>query len=115
MTTRAKRNNNPGNIKYGTHAVIWGAVGKDDGGFAVFPNMRAGTIALVALLGGAAYGKLTLKDVISRYAPGNENDTEGYIRFVCRETGLAEDTVVGEHPAHLLKIAAAITLMEGWY
>lgn len=36
----------------------------------------------------------TVRDIISRWAPLNENDTEGYIDAVCQSTGFAPDQVL---------------------
>ena len=48
--SRSYRNNNPGNIKYGSFAVSYGATGMDDQGHAIFPSYAAGRAALEGLL-----------------------------------------------------------------
>ena len=35
---------------------------------------------------------LTLEQAIEIFAPGNENDTEGYLKFICDGLGMAPDT-----------------------
>lgn len=47
---RGIRNNNPGNIVYGTFARRMGATGEDSGGFAVFPTAQQGINAIGANL-----------------------------------------------------------------
>lgn len=49
MQARGIRNNNPGNIKYGSFARSMGANGKDSGGHAIFPSPEQGVAAIVAL------------------------------------------------------------------
>ncbi|MEK6397859.1 MAG: hypothetical protein V4734_07215, partial [Terriglobus sp.] len=44
------------------------------------------------LVGG--YMGATVRQVITRWAPPNENDTEKYIRDVCSFSGLTADTVL---------------------
>lgn len=56
--TRSYRNNNPGNIKYGSFAQSCGAIGKDDKGFAKFPDYLDGFNALKSLVRNAATGKM---------------------------------------------------------
>lgn len=89
--SRSLRNNNPGNLKYIGQA---GAVGKDPQGFAVFPDYAAGWRALLADI---AYKydvrKLTtVRAIIARYAPPNENDTRRYADVVARAVGVGVDT-----------------------
>ena len=83
--SRADRNNNPGNIKYGKFAVQHGATGSD-GTFAIFPDMATGSAAQQSLM--KSYGARTLRDLIGRWAPPSENDTEGYIADVSAKTGI---------------------------
>lgn len=90
--TRAWRNNNPGNIEYGSFAKSHGAVGTD-GRFAVFPSYEAGRKAKEALLfESKGYRGKTLRQAINRYAPPVENDTGAYVAAVARGAGVAPDT-----------------------
>lgn len=78
--TRSYRNNNPGNIKYTDYSVDdLGAIGKDDGGFAIFANYEDGFNAVCQLVEDAAMGRLfsykpdmTFLQFINVYA-GNPN------------------------------------------
>ncbi len=88
---RGIRNNNPGNIRYGNFAIQHGATGRDSAGFAIFPNMTSGKAALDSLLRGRGYlggGLDTISKIISKYAPGNENNTSAYISAVSKQTGI---------------------------
>lgn len=90
--TRAWRNNNPGNIEYGSFARSQGAVGSD-GRFAVFPSYEAGRQAKSNLLfESPSYRNKTIFQAISRYAPSFENDTGAYARAVANAAGVTVDT-----------------------
>jgi hypothetical protein len=85
--TRGLRNNNPGNIKEGPNSsTLW--VGEratdDDSIFEEFVTMEHGIRAATVLFRNyqKLYGLSTIAQLISRWAPGNENDTANYIRFV---------------------------------
>jgi len=88
---RGIRNNNPGNIRSGAFANGAGANGSD-GGFATFASMEQGIQAAVTLLKSyAARGYDTIKSIISRWAPGNENNTAAYIADVVKKLGISAD------------------------
>lgn len=91
--SRAWRNNNPGNIEYGSFARAHGAVGSD-GRFAVFPSYEAGRAAKEALLFDSAnYRNLTISEAINRYAPPSDNNnTQAYIASVTRAIGVDAST-----------------------
>lgn len=67
--TRADRNRNPGNIKYGKFAQKYGAR-KDKDGFAIFPNINAGLQAMKDLLSSKSYKDMSVKDAISKWTAG---------------------------------------------
>jgi hypothetical protein len=99
--TRSYRNNNPGNIKYGDFARSCGATGKDDKGFAKFPEYLDGFNALKALITNAANGKssiykptMTLEQFFSKYAPSSDNNPAAYARVVARKLGVDYKTFV---------------------
>ena len=102
--TRAKRNNNPGNLNYGPFARLHGATHGDDKGYAVFSSVDAGFAALRALLGTAAYRGHSLSDVIRRYCPPagdprGENDTADYIAHVAMWTGIKPGESIDKYVA----------------
>ncbi|MGX6999914.1 hypothetical protein [Caballeronia sp. KNU42] len=89
---RGIRNNNPGNIRAGSFANHAGATGDDGGGFATFASMQEGTQAAIRLLQSyAARGYDTVKTIISRWAPGSENNTAAYIADVAKKLGVSAD------------------------
>jgi len=76
-TSRGWRNNNPGNMEYGSFAKSHGAIGSD-GRFAIFPDVETGLRAMRALLKSSKYRNLTPKQALYRYAPPGENDVQAY-------------------------------------
>jgi hypothetical protein len=103
------RNNNPGNIRPSTPP--WqGAIGVN-GGFVVFDRMENGIRALARQLIAyyEHYSINTVHDAISRWAPGNENNTQGYIDFVCSVLECGENDVFDFHdPSFLFWMVTAI-------
>lgn len=65
--SRAYRNRNPGNIKYGSFARGHGAIGQDSGGFAIFPNDAAGERAHRALWNRHDYSDVPIGHALSRW------------------------------------------------
>ena len=84
---RGIRNKNPGNIKLGTD---WDGLASEqsDPVFCVFKESVWGIRALmrILLVYRFHHKKNTTEDIIARWAPPNENDTNAYIKFVCKET-----------------------------
>ena len=82
---RPVRNNNPGNLEFGSFARSHGAVGSD-GRYAVFPTVQSGYRAKIALLKLPRYQVLSIADAFERYAPRSENpnyqrDLQAYTGF----------------------------------
>ena len=100
---RGIRNNNPGNIDFNPRNDWQGQLGLELGvtkpRFARFDSPENGIRALAKLLinyrgkdgmpGIGAPGIDTVRETISRWAPGSENDTESYIKAVARAVGVA--------------------------
>ena len=112
--SRNWRNNNPGNIEYGSYARSMGAVGTD-GRFAVFPSYEAGRTAKEKLIfEGAGYRGLSLSQAINRYAPPVENDTQAYQRTVLQSVGGVDKTMADYSDYERSRILAAMERMEGF-
>lgn len=93
--TRGIRNNNPGNIRWDGVTNWKGQSGADDAGFIQFDAPEFGIRAMTRVL--QSYqrrGVVTLGDIVSTWAPTNENNTEAYIRSVEKRTGWARDQVM---------------------
>lgn len=83
--SRGYRNRNPGNIDFQPANRWQGQTGKEEGGrFATFDSHENGIRALAALLTTYQdrHGLRTIAGIVSRWAPGNENNTEAYISHV---------------------------------
>ena len=116
MKTLGERNNNPLNIRKvpGTHwkGELPSIQGGDGGGsFVRFSSIEFGLRAAFVLLRtySAKYHANCIRDIISRWAPPSENDTEAYIRSVCTLTGFGgqERLTEAQWPA-LVKAMALI-------
>lgn len=96
--SRPNRNNNPGDIQYGSFAKMNGADRIEEGvehpRFAHFPTPEVGFAALHALLSGPTYSGLTIEDAIDRYAPPSENQTSSYVDYVCHQCGCQKTDLV---------------------
>lgn len=85
------RNNNPGNLR--DSGTTWEGKTGANGGFVVFDDVGWGIRAFATnfYTSITRYGTDTLRKYINRYAPPNENDTEGYIQYVSNKTGIQPD------------------------
>ncbi|MBO7068801.1 MAG: hypothetical protein J6W52_09030 [Bacteroidaceae bacterium] len=116
--TRGIRNCNPLNIR--RSKVKWQGlcVLQEDKEFCQFESMEYGWRAAFVLLCRTYYGKYglkTIRDIVSRWAPANENNTPAYIRHVSDYTGIAPDRVLGtpqEQPTQWLLIGYAMSVVE---
>lgn len=112
--TRNWRNNNPGNLEYGTYAISMGAIGTD-GRFAVFPNYATGKAAKEKLIfEGSGYRGLTLTQMINRYAPPSENNTSLYQSIVMAAVGGINKLMSQYTATERNRILAAMEKVEGF-
>ncbi|WP_110951387.1 structural protein P5 [Pseudomonas bohemica] len=119
--TRGVRNNNPGNIDYNPRNQWQGQLAPDpaiEKRFARFDTAENGIRALAKLLlayrgkdgmpGVGGPGIDTVREVISRWAPGGENDTESYIKAVAAGVGVQPN-----QPIDLRNFRTLIALTTG--
>jgi hypothetical protein len=113
MIPRGIRNNNPGNIKK-SKTKWFGKIEGDDAVFETFDTMEHGIRALLAIL--RTYiekHKLhTIEEIIKRFAPSSENNTEAYVRAVCRDSGFDRDTILFFDREDMLPLTIAIIKHE---
>ncbi|HQS69801.1 MAG TPA: hypothetical protein PLM58_09230 [Novosphingobium sp.] len=111
--TRADRNNNPGNIEDGPFARRQPGYVGGDGRFAKFASPDHGFGAMEKLLGGyMKQGRNTLSGIISKWAPGHENNVGAYVGHVSKLTGLSPNQRLSAE--HIPLIARAMAKHEGY-
>ncbi|MBD2802119.1 structural protein [Xenorhabdus sp. M] len=108
------RNHNPGNIRHGDK---WQGLRdtQTDKDFCQFIAPEWGIRAMLKILRNyeRKYDYNTIRQMISRWAPPNENDTEGYIAYVCGKVGIPSSAVIDvDNEPTMLKLVKAIIYME---
>lgn len=115
---RGARNNNPGNIEFGSFSKARGAVGSD-GRFAKFKSPSQGIQAMGDLLGiyQSQHGLSTIAQMIDRWAPPTENDTGAYAARVARAVGVSVSDPIDlrNEPDKFAKMVAAMIEHENGY
>ena len=86
--SRSQRNNNPGNLKMGRFARLFGASAMDEEHHAIFPSVEHGRMALRVLLWTKFRGQ-TLRQVGEVYA-----EDRRWAENVSKISGLDKDTVI---------------------
>lgn len=113
---RGIRNNNPGNIRHGANWYGLNPDGKKiDSAFCVFTDLIYGIRALAKVLVNykKIHGLNTVRQIISRYAPPNENQTTAYIQSVAKQLGVYPDTIIDiEERGVLTVFIKAVIRME---
>ena len=115
---RGLRNNNPLNIRRSGDKWQGLRVLQVDRSFCQFETMAYGWRAAFRLLCRTYYGKYklrTIRDIITRWAPPKENDTEVYIRRVTDRIGIGPDRELGDpatHPTQWMMIGIAMAIVE---
>ncbi|EJX4186909.1 hypothetical protein QB759_003280 [Salmonella enterica] len=110
--TIADRFNNPANLRY---AAGYETANTRSGKFAVFPSLDEGVLAAAKQL--QIYGTKginNIHDIISKWAPSNENNTKAYIGHVVNATGRSEFEKLNLNDTRTLaKLITAISVKEG--
>lgn len=121
---RGIRNNNPGNIRWGDDwKGLVDQFSRTDKDFCQFREAKWGIRALVKVLlnyrkrpgisGVGESGIDTVREIISRWAPPNENDTEAYIQSVAKACGVAPNMALDlTDKTLMLKMVKAIISHE---
>lgn len=97
---RNLRNNNPGNIEYGSFAKEAGATGTD-GRFAIFPDMETGKKAQIKLLKNyVSKGNNTISKIVRKWNPvsgeNSEKNVSSYEQAWANKMGISKDTPLTE-------------------
>jgi hypothetical protein len=112
MIPRGIRNNNPGNIRKGND---WrGEISNQtDAAFEQYKTPEYGIRALgkILLSYQRKYGLDTVRKLITRWAPPNENNTNAYVNGVARSLGVGSDESIRVED-HLPALVTAIIQHE---
>ena len=115
---RGIRNHNPLNIRRSKDQWKGMAEVQSDRAFVQFKSLVFGWRAAFYLLTRTYYHKYrlyTIRGIISRWAPANENDTSAYIANVSRLTGIDPDEPIGipsEKPSRWMAVGVAMAIQE---
>lgn len=112
--TRAERNHNPLNIRKTKDKFLGEANVQEDPEFKKFINniygYRAALVIIIKTYKNK-HGIKTIKGIINRWAPPEENDTKKYIKFVSYRSGILPDEELKTEDYPL--IIEAMAKMEG--
>lgn len=111
--------NNPGNLRPKSKTLYPGQIGTGEtkyGKLCIFSSVDAGRAEKRALLR-RKYNPMTLRKAIFTYAPPTDNnDSEAYLAFVKKKTGLADDVVLEElSESQLDAMMSAMEQYEGFH
>jgi hypothetical protein len=112
--SRGLRNNNPGNIRR-TTTRYRGEVESRDAAFKCFESMPMGYRAMFVLLHTyrVKYGLRTIAEMVARYAPSSENDTQAYIEAVGRISGVGTtEPLDTTEPQMMMPVVSAMSRVE---
>lgn len=118
MQSRGIRNNNPGNIREAPgDKTKWKGerVTDDDPAFEEFVTIEDGIRALFITLRTYihVHKRSNIRTIISRWAPPEDhNDTEAYIRVVCKRSKIKELEDVSFNWEQISEIVRAMCFME---
>ena len=113
--SRGLKNNNPGNIRRSKTRYVGEISPSADAEFKQFESVAYGYRAMFVLLDSyrRRYSLSTIRQMINRYAPPSENFTEGYVRYVVTQTGIAPDESLDTLSPHdMVPFVAAISKVE---
>ena len=123
--TRGIRNFNLGNIRHSSSRWLGMSPNQTDTQFVQFLSFDYGIRALIILLRNyyVKYNCNTIRKIISRYAPENENSTNKYIDYVSKVVGVSSDSPLDsldfhtfdkdmQYTTHFYLLVKAICWME---
>lgn len=113
--SRGLRNNNPGNIRRSRVRYQGEVRPSRDADFKEFETMAYGYRAMFVLLDtySSRYGLHTIRSMLNRYAPPEENLTESYIRFVSDYSGVMPDEPIDTRcQGDMIPIVSAMSRIE---
>ncbi|WP_099465902.1 structural protein P5 [Parabacteroides provencensis] len=111
---RGLRNNNPGNIRRNSD-VFQGEVNPSrDQQFKQFKTMAYGYRAMFKILSNyyRVYKLDTIRKMITRWAPENENNTSAYVSLVSSYSGIGPDDLISFDREQMIRIVAGMSKVE---
>ena len=111
---RGLRNNNPRNIRRNSD-VFQGEINPSrDKEFKQFKNMAYGYRAMYKILSNYynKYQLNTIRKMISRWAPENENNTAAYVSLVSSYSGVGPDDLISFDREQMIRIVAGMSRVE---
>lgn len=117
-TPRGLRNCNPLNIRHSSSRWQGMRSQQQDAAFVQFEAMEWGWRAAFRLLTRTYYQSYrldTIRTIVARWAPSNENNTQAYINRVAQLTGFGPDESIGSparQPARWMALATAMAIHE---
>jgi hypothetical protein len=116
FVVRGMRNNNPFNLRNSPKYKWKGQIGVDDKEFCVFDTLENGVRAGVRNLQNGYFSKgLTIRQILEKYAPSFENDTENYIRHVIKYNPDFSEDFIPITDEHKLSGCRGIVRMDVGY
>ena len=112
---RGYRNNNPGNIRINGDLFQGEIRPSKDKSFKQFETMAYGYRAIFRILRNYDnnYNLDTIRKMIGRWAPENENDTEAYVKAVSGYAGIpADDPININDREQMIRIVSGMSKVE---
>ncbi len=113
--SRGLRNSNPGNIRLSPTRFKGETEKSNDSAFKQFRDMAWGYRAMFVVLNTyrTKWGLTTISQMIGRWAPPTENDTDKYIQAVSHLSNLDPDTPIDTHQSVvMMPLVAAMSQVE---
>ena len=115
MISRGYRNCNAGNIRINSDKFLGEIIPSGDKEFKRFESMAYGYRAMFVILRNYKrnYSLDTIRKMIHRWAPENENNTNSYINVVSERSGIpADDPIDTNSKEQMTRIVAAMSFVE---
>lgn len=112
---RGLRNNNPGNIRKNSDVFQGEKNPSSDKEFKQFKTMAYGYRAVFCILRTyyRNYHLKTIRQLIGRWAPENENNTSAYVSLVSSYSGIpADDPIDIQSKEQMIRIVAGMSRVE---
>lgn len=111
---RGLRNNNPGNIRRNSDMFQGEVNPSRDKEFKQFKTMAYGYRAMFKILSNyyRKYSLTTIRKMIGRWAPKNENNTDAYVSLVSSYSGIGPDDLISFDREQMIRIVAGMSRVE---